>query len=76
MDKYRKLKYCAGCSENFYNGNNNLGIKECCYLKDAKVVWKKPVGVNERPPWKNKARRVLDCYRQKGVYWTDPKVMH
>ena len=34
MDK----KHCAGCRQNFYNGNNDMGIKECWMLKTAKVV--------------------------------------
>ncbi len=34
----RSTKKCAGCRENFYNGNNELGIKECWLLKDAKIV--------------------------------------
>ena len=31
-------KYCASCYENFYNGNNALGVKECWNFKTAKVV--------------------------------------
>lgn len=31
-------KYCAGCDDNFYNGNNDLGVKECWNFKTAKIV--------------------------------------
>ncbi len=24
-----KREFCIGCRENFYNGNNEYGIKEC-----------------------------------------------
>lgn len=30
--------YCIGCRENFYNGNNDLNIKECWNYKRAKVI--------------------------------------
>jgi len=39
LSNYKKLKYCIGCKDNFYNGNNQYGIKECWLLKNAKVVW-------------------------------------
>lgn len=31
-------KYCVGCDSNFYNGNNELGVKECWHFKSAKVM--------------------------------------
>lgn len=31
-------KHCIGCRDDFYNGKNNLGVKECWCLKDAKLV--------------------------------------
>jgi len=37
----QKKKYCIGCRQNFYNGNNSYAIKECWNLKDAKVWWRK-----------------------------------
>jgi len=30
-------KYCIGCDDNFYNGNNPMGVKECWSFKTAKV---------------------------------------
>lgn len=62
MSKKSKKQYCKGCKDNFYNGNNPYGIKECWNLKDAKVVKRKEVHINQRPPWKQKAIKVLDCY--------------
>ena len=32
------VKLCAGCRDNFYNGNNPLGVKRCWSLDTAKVV--------------------------------------
>jgi len=37
-------EYCIGCHDNFYNGNNDMGIKECWNLKCAKVVKKWCIG--------------------------------
>lgn len=59
--KEKRHKYCSGCRDNFYNDNNPFGIKECLCFKNAKVVWKKRVHMNQRPPWDQKAIRVLDC---------------
>lgn len=59
-----KLKYCAGCYNNFYNGNNPYGVKECSYLKTAKIVRRKEVHINQMPPYKQKPIKTLDCYRR------------
>ena len=55
-------KYCRGCRNDFYNGNNNLNVKKCWHLKDAKIVWRIPVGHWERPPYKKRKVRIPDCY--------------
>lgn len=38
LTKQEKKSHCSGCRDNFYNGNNPLGIKECWNLKTAKLV--------------------------------------
>ncbi len=77
MNKYdKKRKYCRSCTENFYNGNNPHNIKECWHLSAAKVVWRKIVGLWQKPPWKQKAERVLDCQHIKGQVMIDPKQTH
>jgi hypothetical protein len=47
-----KKKLCLGCREDFYNGKNSLGVKECWYFKGSKLeedkgtlkmcCWRKP----------------------------------
>lgn len=32
------LKNCAGCRDNFYNGNNPLGVKRCWSFDEAKPL--------------------------------------
>ena len=62
MDK----KHCVGCRDNFYNGNNELGITECWSLKTATLVKKKRVDINQRPPWNQKAETIPSCHRAEG----------
>ncbi len=65
MDK----KHCRGCRNNFYNGNNDLGVNECWSLKDAKLIMRKEVHINDVPPWNQKAEKFPDCYHKpKFVY--------
>lgn len=59
---------CSGCRENFYNGNNPYGIKECWSFKKSKVVKRWAIGwwtpmdksSNFTECWK------LSCYKQPG----------
>lgn len=63
MDK----KHCQGCRNHFYNGNNGLGVKECWSFKEAKLVWRIPVGMWENPPYKNKKKqKVPECWHGEG----------
>ena len=56
-------KHCNGCRDNFYNGNNEYGVKECWNLKNSKLVMRKQVHINQVPPWRQRARKFPDCYR-------------
>ena len=68
MDK----KHCAGCRDNFYNGNNDMGITECWSLETAKLVRKKLVPLDQRPPWNQPAQAVPSCYSKSGYVCVDP----
>lgn len=57
---------CAGCEDNFYNGNNPHGIIECWGFKSAVIIPRKKVGLNDRPPWTWPATPTPSCYRQRG----------
>jgi hypothetical protein len=69
-----KQKYCSGCRNNFYNGNNDLGVSKCWSLANAKVVWRKFVHVDQVPPWNNKPERTLSCHSRPRFVSVDPKV--
>ncbi len=77
VTKQGKLEMCTGCNENFYNGNNDLGVKECWNLEKAHIVHKKKIGINDVPPWKTQpVVRMLSCRREKGYIFVEPKQEH
>lgn len=72
MDK----KHCVGCDNNFYNGNNPLGIKECTHFKDAKLIFRYRIGW-----WVPQTRKenfvkvtVPNCYTQIGKFGYKKKI--
>ena len=72
-------KHCSGCRNNFYNGNNNFGVKECWSLKGAKLVSRIPIGHWENPPYLNKKKvKVLNCWHGEGsnrTHYVDPSTI-
>lgn len=70
MDK----KHCPGCEQNFYNGNNPYGIKECWHLADAKRILRKEVGINDMPPWNHKPQLLPSCFHRSGYIYVKPDV--
>lgn len=70
------VKHCAGCRNNFYNGNNDMGITECWSLKSAKLVKKIAVPVDLPPPYKHlKAKTVPDCYHVDRIVMVKPEAI-
>jgi len=61
MDK----KHCSGCRNNFYNGHNNLSVKECWSFKSAKLVSRICISNWENPPYLNKKKvKVPECWHE------------
>lgn len=57
------LIHCKGCTEDFYNGNNNLGIKECWNRKSATMVERVFIHIDAVPPYKNPRIEIVpSCY--------------
>ena len=71
LSKAEKLKRCVGCRENFYNGNNDLGVKECWMLKTARSVERTMVGVWQNPPYVWNPQKTLSCHKPEGSVWLD-----
>jgi hypothetical protein len=61
---------CAGCRDNFYNGNNPVGVKECWLFKKAKVVRRWRLGWWVRPTERRAFNEcyTLDCHHAPGQY--------
>lgn len=68
--KEEKLQLCQGCSENYYNGNNDRDIQECWHLETAQVVKRWRIGWHVHPTSPDCFQKVttLNCHRNSGVY--------
>lgn len=64
-----KRRYCAGCDNDFYNGHNELGVRQCWHLASARVVWRWRIGWWTQPA-RGAYRRVrtLTCHSAPGRY--------
>ena len=74
MTKQEKKRMCSGCRNNFYNGNNPYGVKECWNFKTSRVVLKKKVPIWLEPPWDMEPQKVLSCRHEKGYVFVDKNV--
>jgi hypothetical protein len=66
-----KRRYCPGCEDNFYNGNNPYGIGGCWSLNSAKEVMRKMVHINDVPPWNHTPKETLSCFHKKQFVMID-----
>jgi hypothetical protein len=66
----RNKKYCIGCDSHFYNGNNQLGIKECWHLKTAKLTTKYMIGwwVPQNSKGNFSKIRTYNCHTETGNF--------
>lgn len=64
MDKI----HCVGCRNNFYNGNNDIGVKECWQLKTARLKTRYGIGWWTSTFKENFIKtKKPSCYHQPGV---------
>lgn len=66
---------CAGCRDDFYNGNNPMGIQECWHFTSATVENRIIVGIHERPPYKRKPQACLSCFHPTGKAAVKPEAL-
>lgn len=61
----KSAKLCRGCRDDFYNGNNDMGIKECWSLRQAAPVTRYACGTWTQPavPGAFREVKVYSCYR-------------
>ncbi len=62
---------CNGCEDNFYNGNNPHGTKECWRFKTAKIILRKQVHISQVPPWEQEPELKMSCFRKKQYVFVD-----
>jgi hypothetical protein len=57
-------KYCRDCHDDYYNDTQPDG---CWNRKEARLIWRIPIGLREKPPYLNKKSvRVPDCWHGQG----------
>ena len=58
----KSVSMCVGCRDNFYNGNNDLGVKQCWNFPKATVEQRMMIPIDMRPPYTFPTKTVLSCY--------------
>lgn len=72
----KSISLCAGCRDNFYNGLNPMGVKQCWSFPTATVEKRFMIPVDLRPPYNPKsARWVLSCYHPERVCNVKPEAI-
>jgi hypothetical protein len=71
----KDIRMCAGCRDNFYNGNNPYGIKQCWNFPSAKVEKRMLIPVDMCPPYDFEPEWVLSCYRPERVCNVKPEAI-
>jgi len=73
MSEAEKLKHCAGCHDDFYN-HRGEGAGRCWSLPSMKLILRKEVSIDQRPPWTQKARKFPACYHRERFVYLNPDV--
>ena len=65
------LEQCRGCEDDFYNGNNPLGIQRCWSAATGEIVKRYAIGTWTMPasPGAFTEVEVPNCYRRKGEHY-------
>jgi hypothetical protein len=71
MTEAEKLRHCGGCRDDFYNGNNPLGVQRCWGLKTAKLVTRFRIGTWTQPdaPGAFTKVKTLTCWHASGAHF-------
>lgn len=69
-----KLKHCSGCHDDFYNQPGNSPKGRCWSLDSMKLIQRKEVHIDQRPPWNQKARLLPNCYHRPHFVYVKPDI--
>lgn len=75
MKPAKSVRLCSGCDNNFYNGNNPMGVARCWSFDDAKVVKRLAIGKWQNPPYSLQMKDrewTLSCWGSNDVLYIDP----
>lgn len=61
---------CLHCRDNFYNGNNSLGVSQCWMLKGARLVkrWRIHWWTTPTTPGAFTQVKTYNCHHETGQY--------
>lgn len=69
-----KKQNCVGCYNDDYNHGLG-GATECWHFKDAKLIQRVAISIDQPPPYTQKPSKLPNCYRrQRFVFWTPEQV--
>lgn len=69
-------KFCVGCEDDFYNGKNPYGVKECWAREGAKRESYKLIPVDMQPPYLTiKSVKLPTCYRKRRYVKVVPEAL-
>lgn len=69
------VRDCVGCLDDFYNGNNSLGITRCWGLNSATFVKRIEIHVDQCPPYRHKPTLVPSCYSKARHVMVNPDAL-
>ena len=75
MKPKKSIQLCAGCYNNFYNGNNPYGVAQCWSFPKAQVAKRLKIPVDMRPPYKFPPQWTLSCHQPKGYVQVKPEAI-
>lgn len=73
-----RLKYCRGCENNFYNGNNPYDVKRCWSLNSSKIAtrFRIPTHVMMDRAENFVKVKTLSCFHEKGYAYLNAMPAH
>jgi hypothetical protein len=69
------VKHCDGCHNDFYNGHNDIGVKQCWALKDATLEPRLLINVEQAPPYRQKPTLRPTCYKAQRYVTVKPEAL-
>jgi hypothetical protein len=70
------IKHCDGCVDDFYNGHNPFGVKECWHRETAAFGKFRLIHVDQAPPYLHvKLQTIPSCYKLRRYVKVKPEAL-